>query len=97
MYSHNMVGTNDVEKAKQFYDATFQAIGGKPGIGAAALKSLNAGVDFILVSYSEKHLNAMMTALLAADAAGNIDDGVRAKSRTRIDKVLAPHSVAGSN
>lgn len=32
MYSHNMVGTNDVEKAKKFYDATFQAIGGKPGI-----------------------------------------------------------------
>ncbi len=32
MYSHNMVGTNDVAKAKAFYDATFQAIGGKPGI-----------------------------------------------------------------
>ncbi len=32
MYSHNMVGTNNVEKAKEFYDATFQAIGGKPGI-----------------------------------------------------------------
>lgn len=32
MYSHNMVGTNDVAKAKAFYDATFQAIGGKPAI-----------------------------------------------------------------
>ena len=32
MYSHNMVGTNDVAKAKTFYDATFQAIGGKPGV-----------------------------------------------------------------
>ena len=29
MYSHNMVGTNDVAKSKQFYDATFTAIGGK--------------------------------------------------------------------
>jgi catechol 2,3-dioxygenase-like lactoylglutathione lyase family enzyme len=27
-----MVGTNDVAKAKAFYDATFQAIGGKPGV-----------------------------------------------------------------
>jgi catechol 2,3-dioxygenase-like lactoylglutathione lyase family enzyme len=27
-----MVGTNDVAKAKQFYDATFAAIGGKPAI-----------------------------------------------------------------
>ena len=30
MYSHNMVGANDIEAAKKFYDATFQAIGGKP-------------------------------------------------------------------
>jgi len=32
MYSHNMVGANDLAAAKKFYDATFQAIGGKPGI-----------------------------------------------------------------
>ena len=30
MYSHNMVGSNDIEASKKFYDATFQAIGGKP-------------------------------------------------------------------
>ena len=32
MYSHNMVGSNDIERSKKFYDATFQAMGGKPGI-----------------------------------------------------------------
>jgi len=32
VYSHNMVGSNDIEASKKFYDATFQAIGGKPGI-----------------------------------------------------------------
>ncbi|MGH6649896.1 MAG: VOC family protein [Sphingopyxis sp.] len=32
MYSHNMVGSNDLAAAKKFYDATFQAIGGKPAI-----------------------------------------------------------------
>ena len=32
MYSHNMVGANALEAAKKFYDATFQAIGGKPAI-----------------------------------------------------------------
>src|SRR3989344_2943636 len=32
MYSHNMVGSNDLEAARKFYDATFQAIGGKPAI-----------------------------------------------------------------
>ena len=31
MYSHNMVGTNDVAKSKKFYDAVFTAIGGKEG------------------------------------------------------------------
>ncbi|WP_309752376.1 VOC family protein [Novosphingobium sp.] len=32
MYSHNMVGSNDIAKAKTFYDATFQALGGKEAI-----------------------------------------------------------------
>lgn len=32
MFSHVMVGTNDVAKAKQFYDATFAAMGGNPGM-----------------------------------------------------------------
>ena len=32
MYSHNMVGSNDIARSKKFYDATFTAIGGKPGI-----------------------------------------------------------------
>ena len=31
MFSHVMVGSNDIEKSKRFYDATFQAMGGKPG------------------------------------------------------------------
>jgi catechol 2,3-dioxygenase-like lactoylglutathione lyase family enzyme len=32
MYSHNMVGSNDIARSKRFYDATFEAIGGKAGI-----------------------------------------------------------------
>ena len=32
MYSHNMVGSNDLARSKQFYDATFKAIGGNEGI-----------------------------------------------------------------
>ena len=31
MYSHNMVGSNDIARSKKFYDAVFSAIGGKPG------------------------------------------------------------------
>nr|WP_321361045.1 VOC family protein [uncultured Hyphomonas sp.] len=32
MFSHVMVGTNDIEKAKAFYDATFKALGGREAI-----------------------------------------------------------------
>ena len=32
MYSHNMVGSNDIARSKKFYDALFTAIGGNPGI-----------------------------------------------------------------
>ena len=31
MYSHIFVGSNDLDKSKQFYDAVFAALDGKPG------------------------------------------------------------------
>ncbi len=31
MFSHMMVGSNDLERSKAFYDALFGSIGGKPG------------------------------------------------------------------
>ncbi|MEO7248373.1 MAG: VOC family protein [Novosphingobium sp.] len=31
MYSHNMVGSNDIARSKIFYDAVFSAVGGQPG------------------------------------------------------------------
>jgi catechol 2,3-dioxygenase-like lactoylglutathione lyase family enzyme len=31
MFSHVMVGSNDIERSKKFYDALFGAVGGKPG------------------------------------------------------------------
>ena len=31
MFSHVMVGSNDIERSKTFYDALFTAMGGKPG------------------------------------------------------------------
>ena len=32
MFSHMMVGSNDIDRSKKFYDALFGALGGKPGI-----------------------------------------------------------------
>jgi catechol 2,3-dioxygenase-like lactoylglutathione lyase family enzyme len=31
MYSHIVVGSNDIARSKKFYDALFTAIGGQPG------------------------------------------------------------------
>ena len=32
MFSHIMVGSNDIARSKKFYDALFVAIGGQPGV-----------------------------------------------------------------
>jgi catechol 2,3-dioxygenase-like lactoylglutathione lyase family enzyme len=32
MFSHMMVGSNDIDRSKTFYDGLFTALGGKPGI-----------------------------------------------------------------
>jgi catechol 2,3-dioxygenase-like lactoylglutathione lyase family enzyme len=32
MYSHMMVGSNDIARSKRFYDGLFGAIGGKPAV-----------------------------------------------------------------
>lgn len=32
MFSHVMVGSNDIARSKKFYDALFAALGGKPAI-----------------------------------------------------------------
>jgi catechol 2,3-dioxygenase-like lactoylglutathione lyase family enzyme len=32
MFSHVMIGSNDIDRSKKFYDALLTAIGGKPGV-----------------------------------------------------------------
>ena len=32
MFSHMMVGSNDIDRSKKFYDALFGALGGKAGV-----------------------------------------------------------------
>jgi len=32
MFSHMMIGSNDIDRSKKFYDALFVALGGKPGM-----------------------------------------------------------------
>lgn len=66
----------------------------KSGIGVAALRSLNAGTDYVLVSYSEKDLDVALSTLIAADQSGALDGKVRSESRARIERLLAPRTGA---
>jgi len=50
MFSHVMVGSNDIARSKKFYDALFGAIGGKPGVQDAQgrLIYLHDGAVFLV-------------------------------------------------
>ncbi len=61
---------------------------GKGGPGAAAVQSLNAGTDLILVSFSEQHYDEVMSALIAADSEGQLDGKLGDSSRERILRIL---------
>lgn len=56
------------------------------GIGGAAVKAVNSGADLILISNMEKHFDAVMSALLAAERQGLIDTTLEAQSRQRLAK-----------
>ena len=36
MFSHIMVGSNDIARSKKFYDAIFVAMGAQPGVEVAS-------------------------------------------------------------
>jgi beta-N-acetylhexosaminidase len=64
----------------------------KDGIGAASVKALNAGTDLLLVSFSDKHLNTVMTALIDAEKQGAIDPDQRSASLARLKNLPAAHA-----
>ena len=60
----------------------------KGGIGQAAVKSLKAGTDLILVSFNEKHLDSVLNALMQADANQTLDANQLEQSHFRIMHAL---------
>lgn len=62
--------------------------GSRDGVGGAAVKSINAGADLILVSFSEKYLDPVLSALIRADEEGALDVKTTEASRARITRIL---------
>ena len=56
------------------------------GVGGAAVRALNAGVDLLLISYHPERYYEVMDALLEAHAAGRLDQERLAESQLRIAK-----------
>ena len=52
MFSHMMVGSNDIARSRTFYDAVFGAVGGKPGMedDKGRLVYMHNGGIFIVTS-----------------------------------------------
>lgn len=63
----------------------------KEGIGAAAVAALNAGADLILVSFSDKHLDTVLSALIVAAKTDALHSAVSAASHRRLRQVPAAH------
>jgi catechol 2,3-dioxygenase-like lactoylglutathione lyase family enzyme len=51
MYSHNVVGSNDLDRSQTFYDAVFGAVGGQPGMrdpsGGRIIYNYNDGMFMV--------------------------------------------------
>jgi len=52
MFSHMMVGSNDLDKARVFYDALFAAVGAKPGFvdPKGRLRYVHKGSTFLVTT-----------------------------------------------
>ncbi|MGI4731412.1 MAG: VOC family protein [Janthinobacterium lividum] len=52
MFSHMMVGSNDLERSRRFYDALFATTGGKPGVvdPLGRLVYVNKGGRFLVTT-----------------------------------------------
>ncbi|ALN75072.1 VOC family protein [Aureimonas sp. AU20] len=87
MFTHVMIGSNDLERARAFYDATFAALGGKPG-------EMDARGRLI---YLHENGRLMITRPIdgnPATAANGGTIGIAAASR---DHVLAWHEAGTAN
>jgi beta-N-acetylhexosaminidase len=70
-------------------DLTMAAVYRSPeGLGEAAVRSLAAGNDLLLVSYDGEKVYEVLYALLRADEAGRLEQGVLERSAGRLRRVL---------
>jgi beta-N-acetylhexosaminidase len=60
----------------------------KDGLGGAAVKAVNAGVDLLLLSSADDYFDTVMSALIDADSKGAINQARQIESRERMSKYV---------
>lgn len=82
MFSHVMIGSNDLARSKSFYDATFVALGGKPG-------EIDAGGRLV---YTHEDSRLMVTTPINGQPATAANGGTIGIFADSADQVRAWHS-----
>jgi catechol 2,3-dioxygenase-like lactoylglutathione lyase family enzyme len=86
MFTHVVVGSNDLQKSKTFYDALFAAIGGNPGMEMGER-----------VGYAHKGLNFMVTKPIDGRPATFANGGTIGFSVDSSEQVHAWHDAGVAN
>ncbi len=82
MFTHVMIGSNDLERARAFYDATFAALGGKPG-------EMDARGRLV---YAHEGSRLMVTTPIDGKPATAANGGTIGIAAANPDRVLAWHA-----
>ena len=80
MFTHVVVGSNDLAKSRKFYDAVFTAIGGGPGTELGTR-----------IAYGHKGANFLITAPLNGEPACHANGGTIGFSMDSEDQAKAWH------
>jgi catechol 2,3-dioxygenase-like lactoylglutathione lyase family enzyme len=80
MFTHVVVGSNDLAKSKQFYDAVFAAMGGNPGMDMGTR-----------LAYVHNGSNFMVTTPINGEAATPANGGTIGFAATSTDQIHAWH------
>ena len=85
MFTHVVVGSNDLAKSKTFYDAVFTAIGGNPGMDMGSR-----------IAYSHKGGNFMVTTPINGEPACHANGGTIGFSMDSPEQATAWHDAGVS-
>src|SRR5215471_1210253 len=87
MFSHVMIGSNDIARSKKFYDAVFGAVGGAPGVEDARRR----------LNYSHNGGRFLISKPIGGAPATHANGGIIGFTISRPDQAKAWHDAGVAN